>query len=303
MVMLLTDTQESYIDLQVYRVGGQAWLYDIRLYGKGFPAPLDGPSLPFTYPPLAAAIKLTPVVFIVFFLAKRQWRAAITSVACFVALGLIGLVAAPQDNKNYWSGTLFDPQRIGGYTLNTNQSIRGELHRLGMSGSPELLTWMMLSLAVVVLGGIAVRRVCAAGDDVTALVLVAAVGLLVSPVSWSHHWVWVAPAVIVVGYGAWRARGDPRPFTRARLITRFVVLMFLVSPIAFMPHGQNQELRWTWWQHLVGNTYLLIAVEFIAGTALRGWRLPQPADSAMGSPVAGPWGCADVPAREPDHPH
>src|SRR5262249_19523042 len=81
---------------------------------------------------LAAAVKLTRAAFVLFFLARRQWRPVLVAAASFVAAGLLGLVLAPRDTRAYWFGALLDPARIGGLAFTSNQSLRGLLHRLGL---------------------------------------------------------------------------------------------------------------------------------------------------------------------------
>ena len=43
-------------------------------------------------------------------------------------------------------------------------------------------------------------------QPVLALICVAMFGLVVSPVSWSHHWVWALPTVLVTAVVAYRHR-------------------------------------------------------------------------------------------------
>jgi alpha-1,2-mannosyltransferase len=84
------------------------------------------------------------------------------------------------------------------------------------------------------------------------LLVVAAAGLLVSPVSWSHHWVWIVPAVAV-----WACRGGRKvPLLLA------TTTLFLVGH-RFLPHARGRELEWTWWQHVLGNSYPLAALAFL----------------------------------------
>jgi alpha-1,2-mannosyltransferase len=188
---------------------------------------------------VAAAVKLTPAIFVLFFLARRQYAAAATAVVTFAAVTGAGMLLAPADSVTYWHTTIFDPDRIGGAAFVTNQSLRGALTRLGL---PEGL-WFALVAALLVMAWHGARR---AGEPVVALLLVAAAGLLASPVSWSHHWVWIVPAV-------------------AALAGRWAVLTTAVFSVGhrFLPHARGRELEWTWWQHVAGNTYLLAAIAFL----------------------------------------
>jgi alpha-1,2-mannosyltransferase len=215
---------------------------------------------------IAAAVKLTPAFFVLFFLVRRQYPAAVTAAATFAGVTGAGMLLAPADSVMYWHTTVFDPDRIGGVAFVTNQSLRGALSRLGLEP-----LWPVLGVAVLVLAWHGARRV---REPVDALLVVAAAGLLVSPVSWSHHWVWIVPAMAV-----WLARA------RRRVGPALVLLVFAAGQ-PFLPHGADRELAWTWWQHIVGNSYLLAALVFLVVATCGVW-FTRPAclvhrDSASG---------------------
>lgn len=205
---------------------------------------------------LAAAVKLTPAVFVLFFLARRQVQPAVTAVVTFAAATGAGMLFAPADSVRYWHTTIFDPDRIGGAEFLTNQSLRGALARLSLPSS----WWVVLVAGVLALAWLGARR---AREPVVALLVIAAAGLLVSPVSWSHHWVWIVPAVFVFAVRVYR-----NPPTLAVLAA--ATAMFVVGN-RYLPHGRGRELHWTWWQHLLGNSYILVALAFLtwAATAQR----------------------------------
>jgi len=205
---------------------------------------------------IAAAVKLTPAVFILFFLARRQRGPAVTAAVTFVCASGLGMLVAPADSLRYWHTTIFDPDRIGGAEFVTNQSLRGALTRLDLPRSSTELLWLALSAIVLVIAWFAARRV---QDPVTALLVVAAAGLVVSPVSWSHHWVWIVPALFV---GVTRLYRNP-PALAALAATAVVFL----AGQRYLPHGNDLELHWTWWQHVLGNSYLLVALAFLVWTA------------------------------------
>ncbi|MFD5828483.1 glycosyltransferase 87 family protein [Lentzea sp. NPDC060358] len=193
---------------------------------------------------LAAAIKLTPAIFVLYFLSRGRWRPALTAIATFTGAGLLGWAVAPGESARFWFHAVLDPQRVGGLAYTANQSLRGLLFRLG---APEPL-WIALCLVVLAVTAFALPRL---RDDLTALLAVAAAGLLVSPVSWSHHWVWVAPALLVL-HG------------RVRIA---VAVVFAVGPHWLLPSAGDRELAWAWWQHLIGNSYVWLALGFLAWCA------------------------------------
>jgi len=88
-----------------------------------------------------------------------------------------------------------------------------------------------------------------------ALSLNAFAALLISPISWSHHWVWAAPGLLVLAVLA------RRRFWRAGLAAfcgGFVI--FMVSPPWLLPHYGDTELQWAPWEQVAGGSYAIIAV-------------------------------------------
>ncbi|MGW6934529.1 glycosyltransferase family 87 protein [Lentzea sp. NPDC054927] len=115
---------------------------------------------------LAAAIKLTPLIFLLYFLVRKDYRAALTSAVTFVVLALAGFLFAAGDSAEYWFHALLDPSRAGGLAYMANQSLRGVLHRINLGEHAETLLWVGLSVLVVALAVVAARK---AANEVVAL--------------------------------------------------------------------------------------------------------------------------------------
>lgn len=213
---------------------------------------------------VAVALKLTPAVFLLYFLLRRDRRAAVTTVASFLAATLVGFAMAWSDSWQYWTHTVTDTDRIGGATLNTNQNLAGALARLPLNDQLRSLLWVAGCLLVLAVMLWAARRVLRAGEPILALVCVALFGLVVSPVSWSHHWVWMLPAVVVTAVVAYRYRA----ITLGALSAMGVVLM-MRSPIELLP--EHHEAGAAWWRQLAGTSYVwwALAVIVTAGATLR----------------------------------
>src|SRR5271169_6823051 len=62
---------------------------------------------------LGIALKLTPAVFLLYFLLNRDRRAALTSLASFLAATLAGFALAWHDSWKYWTSTIHNTDRIG----------------------------------------------------------------------------------------------------------------------------------------------------------------------------------------------
>ncbi|WP_232788814.1 glycosyltransferase 87 family protein [Streptomyces odonnellii] len=167
---------------------------------------------------LAAAVKLTPALFAVLLLligvvrARRAgwnpWlRQAATAGGVFAGTTLLAAALLPGDSRRYWTGVVFEAARAGRAEDTANQSLRGVLARLLHTTDPGL--WWPVA-AVVVAGAGLTAAVLAAlrGERAGAVAACAATALLISPVSWSHHWVWCVPVVLFLaarggtGHGA-----------------------------------------------------------------------------------------------------
>ncbi|MGQ0778498.1 MAG: glycosyltransferase 87 family protein [Pseudonocardiales bacterium] len=222
---------------------------------------------------LAAAIKLTPAVFLLYLAAGRQWRAIVNAVVAFAACTALAALIRPRDSVTYWFTTLLDPGRIGGLAYTGNQSVRGALHRLGLSAATERTWWVAVGGLVIVLGGLAALRWRRAGQDPPALITIAMVGLLVSPVAWSHHWVWLVPALLVLAHLAMQQRSRLLAAT-----TGLIAVTALVAAHQLLPQEDDRELAWSLWQHLLGNSYLWLGLLLLVVLlALRRTTQPTPA--------------------------
>ncbi|OJZ68596.1 alpha-(1-2)-phosphatidylinositol mannosyltransferase [Mycolicibacterium diernhoferi] len=215
---------------------------------------------------LAIAVKLTPAVFLLYFLLRRDIRALLVTTASAAGATLLGFALAWRDSWVYWTETLRDTDRIGSATLNTNQNISGMLARLGAGEDARFLLWVALCFAVLGLTVWAGHRLLRAGgpdgdEAVLALVCVAMFGLAVSPVSWSHHWVWVLPAVVVALVLGVRHRN-----LALVLVGLAGLALTIWTPITLMP--AHQETAATLWRRLAGGSYLWWALLMIVAAGL-----------------------------------
>ncbi|AYE98927.1 alpha-(1-2)-phosphatidylinositol mannosyltransferase [Mycobacterium paragordonae] len=212
---------------------------------------------------LGIALKLTPAVFLLYFLLRRDKRAALTSLASFAGATLLGFVLAWKDSCEYWTETLHHTDRIGEAALNTDQNIAGSLARLGLDQHERFPLWVLACLLVLGLTIWAMRRVLKAGEPTLAVICVALFGLVVSPVSWSHHWVWMLPAVLVTGILAWRRRN-----IALGVVSVAGLALMHWSPIDLLP--KHHETTANWWRQLVGMSYVwwALAVIVVAGVTV-----------------------------------
>ncbi|MDX8029055.1 glycosyltransferase 87 family protein [Lentzea sp. BCCO 10_0856] len=147
---------------------------------------------------VAAAIKLTPLIFVLHLLVTGRVKEAGRAIATFCGLHLLGFLLLPGDSIRYWGSAMIGGNNATGNGYIFNQSFSGAVQRLtgGAAWAPVLVA--VLSVCCVVVAAILARRTYLRGEHLAAALITAFCGLLVSPISWSHHWVWVVPLVALL---------------------------------------------------------------------------------------------------------
>ncbi|RZS90357.1 alpha-1,2-mannosyltransferase [Motilibacter rhizosphaerae] len=200
---------------------------------------------------LAAAVKLTPGVFVVLLLVTSRRRCAARAVTVAAGCTALGAVLAPTASLRYWSGLFHDTSRVGVAYI-ADQSPYGVAARL--LGGPDQVpgAFVLLPLALGAVGLAVARAAALRGDSLRATAAAGVAGLLLSPVSWTHHWVWALPALLVLA--------AERPRAAA---TAYAVL--LVSPPWWTPHdGGPREYGWHGLVTVAADAYLLLGVGLLA---------------------------------------
>lgn len=201
---------------------------------------------------LATAIKLTPALFIVYLLFSRQWRAALTAGGTALGVTVATHLVVPEESASYFGSVMWQTERVGVADMTPNQSLAGLIARLHDSPHAPSLLWISFTLVILAIGLTRARTSHFEGDELTAFTIIGLTSNVVSPISWSHHLVWVIPAIVALSDQALRrraasrgimARGRPTPglhepiwfpmLTGARHAAVAVALyvLFLVSPI------------------------------------------------------------------------
>jgi alpha-1,2-mannosyltransferase len=272
---------------------------------------------------IAAGIKLIPLLFIPYLLAAGKVRQAIMATAMFAATMLLGFVVLPGPSVSYWlTGYFIRPGRTGGVDALVNQSLLGMLARHAGSGRLAQPVWLPVVI-VVALGGIAGGALLSrAGRQAESWVLVGITSVLVSPISWDHHWVWIVPVLAMIAGLVMNGRGIVRWLWLATgLVTAAIFGSWpwtYSGPLAYLP--QRGLLGWFaqpplsyhvtdlhGWQLLTYNLFVLsglvIYLVMLAASVLA-WRghpaepaVPAPATS---SPIDALLARADAVLRSPD---
>jgi alpha-1,2-mannosyltransferase len=154
---------------------------------------------------LATAIKLVPGVFIVYLWLSGRRRAALTATATAVACTLGAWLVLPQDSVTYWTSAIFQTGRLGSNSGTSDQSLRGMLLRAFLPGTLPSPVWAVVAAAAAVAGFALAGRLAWQGREADGIAITALLGVLISPVSWIHHFV-----VVVLAIGAIMADGRSR---------------------------------------------------------------------------------------------
>ncbi|MDG4834777.1 glycosyltransferase 87 family protein [Solwaraspora sp. WMMD1047] len=159
---------------------------------------------------LATSVKLTPALFICYLLITRQWRAAMTAVGTAVGVTLATFAIAGRESMTYFTGVLWATERVGAADMTPNQSLAGLLARLYDSIETPGLLWLAFAMLLLAVGLSRASHAHADGDELTAFTLVGLTTSVISPISWTHHLVWVIPAIVVLADAALRRRSASR---------------------------------------------------------------------------------------------
>ena len=209
---------------------------------------------------IAAAIKLTPAIFIVFFLLARRTKAAFVAAGAFIVCGLIGFLVAPRASTLYWEHLSHDTRRVGAPYI-SNQSPYGTAIRIAEGQGHIGAWWIIIPLAFAVIGLTAAAILARRQDWLGATAVTGTTGLLVSPISWAHHWVWILPALVLL------VRSGHRIAAAAGY------LLFAVAPFWFTPHAAGpREYGFHWLLTLVANCFLIAGLAFLAYMAWYAYR-------------------------------
>ena len=225
---------------------------------------------------LAAAVKLTPLLFVPYLLLTRRFRGALNCTLTFIVCEVVTFVISPTSSRDYWTKALFKPGRAGELSFVGNQNLWAALERFNhgfLTNSFMLPVLLAAAAGGLWLASVAHRR----SSPMLGVLICAATCLLVSPISWAHHMVWVVPAIL------WLALADDRPRLGPALALGSAVL-FWSAPIWWVPYKNTSDLHLNAPQLLAGNSFFIATVVFLCGMAalIRRRRAGPPMGSVVG---------------------
>jgi alpha-1,2-mannosyltransferase len=252
---------------------------------------------------LAAGFKLTPLIFIPYLLLTRRFRAAGVALATFMLTIAVSALALPGPSRQYWPGLLFlSSSRTGNTAYVGNQSLFGTMARLIGSPAAAQPYWLVVAGVVGVAGLLVAAWWSRRGQELAGILTCALTGLLICPVSWEHHWVWVAPglllavdaltrlwqagpAAVASGSARWAAAGRHSAQSWRRwaglrwawlAAVAVLAVPFFTYPPGLVPPSVVQGYGARGPQLLAGNIYVIagLAILGLAGFALLPQRRP-----------------------------
>ncbi|MDX1892780.1 mannosyltransferase [Mycolicibacterium sp. 050158] len=229
---------------------------------------------------LAAGIKLTPAITGLYFVGMRRWGAAVFSAVVFFATVGLSLLVVGDQVRNYFTRVMGDTS-VNPIGIAINQSWRGGISRIvgHDAGSGSLVLTAIAGTAVLAflawraLGGGPEDR-----DRLGSVLIVELFGLLVSPISWVHHWVWVVPLVIWLFCGPWRGRPGARVVGWGWLAITFLSVPSMLA----LAEPSLWQISRPWYLAWAGLVYVVAAVATLAWIVVTGRRVTTEAPVASG---------------------
>lgn len=211
---------------------------------------------------VAAGVKLTPAIVGVYFVGVRRWGAAVFSAVVFAATIAVATLVAGDQVGYYFTKLLGDAHRVGPIGTSFNQSWRGGISRiLGHDAGSGPLVLVAIALTGVL--AIAAWRALTPSDRLGKLLVVELFGLLLSPISWTHHWVWLVPLMI------WLFDGPLRDCRAAAILGGMWLVLTIVGVPWLLSFAQPTiwQIGRPWYLAWAGLVYIVAALATLAWIA------------------------------------
>ncbi|MDU0478474.1 glycosyltransferase family 87 protein [Staphylococcus chromogenes] len=224
-----------------------------------------------TFIGIAAAIKLTPLVMCLYFLLRKDFRAILTAGCSLLLVTSATALYRFQDTKRFYTEMIFKMNSTKEAGVDTayisNQSIKGMLARWARSQGEAVAhqsiidaIWLILSLLTIAGCAYLMREMIQRALLVDAALVNAALMLLISPISWSHHWVWLPLFAMVLLYRWLTIPGHPMLLGISAGIVSLFCLQ--IKPMWYFGDLNSAAYSMGVWQKIVlsGYTWMAFAV-------------------------------------------
>lgn len=221
---------------------------------------------------LAAAVKLTPLLLVLYFLVTGRVRSAAITTGVFAACSAVAAVVFPDPSMRYWGGMFASSDRVGVAYI-SNQSVNGMLQRLVGDTAASQAAWLGLAAAVTAVTLVVSRHLHSSYPHLTDALVLAAI-LLVSPISWTAHWILILPLLLVAAFP-----DRPVPLLQGLAALLAGALLYgVVRPretAQILVEPQESEF---WF----GNTFMWLTLVVATACVAWYWSRPDPERQAAG---------------------
>lgn len=136
---------------------------------------------------IAGGLKLTPLVFGLILLVRRDWKGIATLGATFLTTIAVGFILLPNEAPQFWFSAISDPSRVGDINFVDNISIQGWLMHFGLNGTALKLGFYALAALSVALVAVLLYQLERRGKTLAQVAVTGTLMVALSPISWSHH--------------------------------------------------------------------------------------------------------------------
>ena len=136
---------------------------------------------------IAGGLKLTPLVFGLILLVRRDWKGIATLGVTFLATIAVGFILLPNEAPQFWFSAISDPSRVGDINFVDNISIQGWLLHFGLSEGAAKPVYYALALVSIVLTAGLLYQLERRGKTLAQVAVTGTLMVALSPISWSHH--------------------------------------------------------------------------------------------------------------------
>lgn len=210
---------------------------------------------------IAAAIKLTPLILVPYLLFTGQRRSCLRAVGTFIGVEAATAILVPRDSWTYWTHYVWKPSSAGWLPWVGNQGVVGVADRV--AGHTVASTTMYLLVALISVAGLLIAiRAYREISPLLGFLIVEATESMASPVSWSHHFIWV---ILLI---AWLGLSPERPSHRAWWAL-LAAMVFWAAPFWWVPHGASVRYAGQGWLTPLADSFFIVSLFLVLATGIR----------------------------------
>ena len=132
---------------------------------------------------IAGGLKLTPLVFGLILLVRRDWKGIAALGATFLATIAVGFILLPNEAPQFWFSAISDPSRVGDINFVDNISIQGWLMHFGLKGTALKLGFYALAALSIALVAVLLYQLERRGKTLAQVAVTGTLMVALSPIS------------------------------------------------------------------------------------------------------------------------